>query len=491
MKKAENELPMSEHKLRRRVKDPEHQGSMELGASAGIESPDTGRELGRERERMDHLSYVLKSVRTIHQTISRETDRERLVRNICDNLVRHRGYLSAIIILFGDKGEMPLTASAGIDEALISTLQEQINSGKMPHCIGIASAEGDTVAVEGMAAECEDCPLKRVFVNRREFIVRLNIGERTFGVLSVSIPAQLIADELERSLFHAVGVEIALALGYFETEELKKKAEQLLKEQKAEQLLKEQKAEQLLKEQKHLEELVEKRTSELRGSNEELQHFAYVASHDLQEPLRMISSFLQLLSSRYSGKLDKDADEFIKYAVDGAVHLQNMIDDLLAISRVDSRGKEFTDVEMKNVIEDVLDNLAVLIDDEKVNISVGDMPTIKADRSQMTQLTQNLVENAIKFRGKDTPRIEISAKRGKGEWIFSIRDNGIGIDSKYFERIFVVFQRLHAGDAYKGTGIGLSIAKKVVERHKGRIWLESEVGKGSIFYFTIPYVKGS
>ena len=491
MKKAENELPISEHKLCGRVKDPEHQGSMELGASAGIKSPHPGSEHGRELERMDHLSYVLKSVRIIHQATSSETDRERLVRDICDGLVRHRGYLSAIILLLGNNGEMPLIASAGIDEALISTLQGQINSGKMPYCIGIASAEEDPIVVEGMAAECEGCPIKRVFVNRREFIVRLNIGERTFGVLAVSIPAQLTSDELERSLFHAVGVEIALALGYFETEELKKKAEQLLKEQKAEQLLKEQKAEQLLKEQKHLEELVEKRTSELRGSNEELQHFAYVASHDLQEPLRMISSFLQLLSSRYSGKLDKDADEFIKYAVDGAVHLQNMIDDLLAISRVDSRGKEFTDVEMKNVIEDVLDNLAVLIDDEKVNISVGDMPTIKADRSQMTQLTQNLVENAIKFRGKDTPRIEISAKRGKGEWIFSIRDNGIGIDGKYFERIFVVFQRLHAGDAYKGTGIGLSIAKKVVERHKGRIWLESEVGKGSIFYFTIPYVKGS
>jgi signal transduction histidine kinase len=473
MKKAENELPISEHKLCGRVKDPEHQGSMELGASAGIKSPHPGSEHGRELERMDHLSYVLKSVRIIHQATSSETDRERLVRDICDGLVRHRGYLSAIILLLGNNGEMPLIASAGIDEALISTLQGQINSGKMPYCIGIASAEEDPIVVEGMAAECEGCPIKRVFVNRREFIVRLNIGERTFGVLAVSIPAQLTSDELERSLFHAVGVEIALALGYFETEELKKKAEQLLKEQK------------------HLEELVEKRTSELRGSNEELQHFAYVASHDLQEPLRMISSFLQLLSSRYSGKLDKDADEFIKYAVDGAVHLQNMIDDLLAISRVDSRGKEFTDVEMKNVIEDVLDNLAVLIDDEKVNISVGDMPTIKADRSQMTQLTQNLVENAIKFRGKDTPRIEISAKRGKGEWIFSIRDNGIGIDGKYFERIFVVFQRLHAGDAYKGTGIGLSIAKKVVERHKGRIWLESEVGKGSIFYFTIPYVKGS
>ena len=473
MKKAENELPISEHKLCGRVKDPEHQGSMELGASAGIKSPHPGSEHGRELERMDHLSYVLKSVRIIHQATSSETDRERLVRDICDGLVRHRGYLSAIILLLGNNGEMPLIASAGIDEALISTLQGQINSGKMPYCIGIASAEEDPIVVEGMAAECEGCPIKRVFVNRREFIVRLNIGERTFGVLAVSIPAQLTSDELERSLFHAVGVEIALALGYFETEELKKKAEQLLKEQK------------------HLEELVEKRTSELRASNEELQHFAYVASHDLQEPLRMISSFLQLLSSRYSGKLDKDADEFIKYAVDGAVHLQNMIDDLLAISRVDSRGKEFTDVEMKNVIEDVLDNLAVLIDDEKVNISVGDMPTIKADRSQMTQLTQNLVENAIKFRGKDTPRIEISAKRGKGEWIFSIRDNGIGIDGKYFERIFVVFQRLHAGDAYKGTGIGLSIAKKVVERHKGRIWLESEVGKGSIFYFTIPYVKGS
>ena len=236
-------------------------------------------------------------------------------------------------------------------------------------------------------------------------------------------------------------------------------------------------------------EKLSKSNKELRQTNKELQQFVYVASHDLQEPLRMIASFLELLSRRYSGKLDKDADDFIKYAVDGAICLQIMITDLLSLSRIDNRGKEFTDVDMKIIIQEVLTNLVVAIDDVKANISVGDMPTIKANRSEVIQLIQNLVENAIKFRGKDPPKIEISAKRGKGEWIFSVRDNGIGIDSQYFERIFVIFQRLHSGDVYEGTGIGLAIAKKIVERHWGHIWLESEIDKGSTFYFTIPDVR--
>jgi len=429
--------------------------------------------LARAQERIDHLDSVLESVRSIHAAVPNETDRRRLARIICDDLVKHRGYLSAVIILFGDENEMPFTASAAIDEALISTLQEQINNGKMPHCVAIATKEDKAIEVEYTVAECEaSCPIKRTFVNRKEFITRLSLGERSFGVLVVSTLAQLDVGETELALFQAVGVEIALTLGYIEANEIRRTKELLL----------------LNKD--HLEALIEERTSELRVSNEELQHFAYVASHDLQEPLRMISSFLQLLSNRYSGKLDKDADEFIRYAVEGAARLQNMINDLLAFSRADSKRAEFIDVEMKDVIEDVLDILATRIDDGKVNISVGDMPTIKADRFQMMHLTQNLVENAIKFRGKNTPRIEISAKRGKGEWIFSVRDNGIGIDCKYFERIFVIFQRLHARDAYEGTGIGLSIAKKIVERHGGRIWLESEVDKGSIFYFTIRDSKG-
>ncbi len=225
---------------------------------------------------------------------------------------------------------------------------------------------------------------------------------------------------------------------------------------------------------------------ELKRSNDELQQFAYIASHDLQEPLRMIASYLELLSRRYEGKLDDDADEFIGYAVDGANRLQGMINDLLAFSRVGTRGKQFSKIDFNNVLKESMLNLKMAIEDNGAIITTGPLPIVVADPGQLVQLLQNLLSNAMKFRGDDTPRIHISAERGIGEWVFSVQDNGIGIEAQYSERIFIIFQRLHAGRKYSGTGIGLAICKKIVERHGGKIWLESEPGKGARFIFSIP-----
>lgn len=231
---------------------------------------------------------------------------------------------------------------------------------------------------------------------------------------------------------------------------------------------------------------LEHSVKELARSNAELQQFAYVASHDLQEPLRMVSSYTQLLAKRYRGRLDADADDFIAFAVDGAARMQKLIQDLLAYSRVGTRNLERQAVSMDSVLEYATDMLQLVIKDTDAAVTHESLPSIKVDERQMTQLFQNLISNAIKFRGQEPPRIHVSATRLDGEWLFSVHDNGIGIEPQYADRIFVIFQRLHNRDDYPGTGIGLAICKKIVERHGGRIWMESEPGKGSTFFFTVP-----
>lgn len=244
-------------------------------------------------------------------------------------------------------------------------------------------------------------------------------------------------------------------------------------------------------EQKKAESKVKSTTEELERSNKELEQFAYIASHDLQEPLRSISSFAKLLARRYKNKLDPDADEFIDYITNGTKRMQRMIDDLLILSRVGTKGKEFLPTDIKEVINDVLTNLKTLIEKNQAIITFDNMPIVNVDQTQLNQLFQNLIDNAIKFRKKDViPKIHISAKQEGNEWIFSVQDNGIGIDPKNFSKLFVIFQRLHSREEYPGTGIGLVICKKIVARHGGRIWVESEIGKGSIFYFSIPIKRG-
>ncbi len=239
-----------------------------------------------------------------------------------------------------------------------------------------------------------------------------------------------------------------------------------------------------------LEQRVAERTAELMRSNEELQQFAYVASHDLQEPLRMVASYAQLLEKRYRGKLDKDADEFIGYVVDGASKMHQLINDLLAYSRLDTRGSHFTPTDCREVLEDVIENLKIAVEESNAVVTHSPLPTVVADGTQMVQLLQNLIGNALKFRRRDCrPQVRVAAEARNGAWLFSVADNGIGIDPRHAERIFVIFQRLHRRE-FRGTGIGLAICKKIVERHGGRIWVESQPDKGSTFYFTLPRTGG-
>ncbi|MDQ2693668.1 MAG: ATP-binding protein [Chloroflexota bacterium] len=233
------------------------------------------------------------------------------------------------------------------------------------------------------------------------------------------------------------------------------------------------------------EEQLRQQADELERSNRELEQFAYVASHDLQEPLRIVSSYVQLLARRYKGKLDQDADEFINYAVEGASRMKTLINDLLAYSRVGTRGKELAPVQMEEVFERVSRNLKIALQESNATLTHDPLPVVLADSSQMIQLLQNLIGNAIKFRDTKPPRVHLGVRRQEEHWLFFVRDNGIGIDPEYRERIFIIFQRLHNQHEYPGTGIGLAICRKIVERHGGQIWVESASGDGATFYFTL------
>jgi PAS domain S-box-containing protein len=252
-------------------------------------------------------------------------------------------------------------------------------------------------------------------------------------------------------------------------------------------------------ERKRAESDLEQQRAELARSNAELEQFAYISSHDLQEPLRMVASYMELLERRYKGKLDKNADDFIGFAVDGARRMQRLINDLLAYSRVGRHDQPFASVSCEALLDQALDNLQLVILESKASINHDPLPDVLGDETQLVQLFQNLVGNAIKFHGKKIPRVHISASlsresalppgdgsKGKEEWLFSVRDNGIGIDPQYAERIFIIFQRLHNREQYTGTGIGLAICRKIVQHHGGRIWVESTPGSGATFYFTLP-----
>jgi light-regulated signal transduction histidine kinase (bacteriophytochrome) len=231
--------------------------------------------------------------------------------------------------------------------------------------------------------------------------------------------------------------------------------------------------------------LLEK-VDELYRSNEELGQFAYVASHDLQEPLRMVASYTQLLSRRYKGKLDADADEFIAFAVDGASRMQRLIQDLLMFSRVGTKGRELVESSSEGALEQAVLNLRGAITESGALVTHDPLPSVLADETQLIQLFQNLVGNAIKYQNPGVPRVHISASRNPGKkWLFSVKDNGLGIDEQYFDRIFGMFQRLHKREEFAGTGIGLAICKKIVERHGGNISVESQVGHGSTFRFAL------
>jgi PAS domain S-box-containing protein len=241
-----------------------------------------------------------------------------------------------------------------------------------------------------------------------------------------------------------------------------------------------------ISERKQTEEKFARIMADLESSNKELEQFAYVASHDLQEPLRMVSSYTQLLAQRYEGQLDDTARKYIHYAVDGAIRMQTLINDLLAYSRVGTRSQPLAPTDSHSALGEAIRNLVVMIEENHAIVTNDDLPTVRADASQLVLVFQNLLANAIKFRREDLPRVHVSAQDHGREWVFSVQDNGIGIAPQHAKRVFVIFQRLHTREEYPGTGIGLAVCQRIVERHGGKIWFESEPGKGATFFFTLP-----
>ncbi|MEX2561197.1 MAG: ATP-binding protein [Pirellulales bacterium] len=244
-------------------------------------------------------------------------------------------------------------------------------------------------------------------------------------------------------------------------------------------------------ERKRSEQALAQRAEELARSNRDLEQFAYVASHDLQEPLRMVAGYVKLLAQRYRGKLDADAGEFIDYAVDGATRMQRLINDLLAYARLGNGGKPLQPTDCDAVLTEALSNLQAAIQETGAEVTHSTLPAVEADAGQLVLVFQNLLSNALKFRGPEPPRVHVEAVREEPMWRFSVQDNGIGIEPRYFERIFLIFSRLHGRAEYPGTGIGLAICKKIVQRHGGCIWLDSQPGRGATFYFTIPAAVGA
>jgi light-regulated signal transduction histidine kinase (bacteriophytochrome) len=240
----------------------------------------------------------------------------------------------------------------------------------------------------------------------------------------------------------------------------------------------------------HLE--LERRAGDLERSNAELEQFAYVASHDLSEPLRMVSSYLQLLRRRYRGALDDDADTFIDFAVDGAARMRDLIDDLLTYSRVGRDGVEPGQVDLQEAVAGTLRSLSAAIDDAGATVDVAELPWVTGDRAGLGQVLQNLMANALKFRAPDrSAQVQVDAQRFIGGWCVTVADNGIGIAPEHADRSFKMFQRLHTRDAYEGTGIGLAVCRRIVERHRGRIWVEPTPGGGATFRFTLPDGPGT
>lgn len=246
-----------------------------------------------------------------------------------------------------------------------------------------------------------------------------------------------------------------------------------------------------IEERQRAEELLRQKAQELARSNADLEQFAYLVSHDLQEPLHVASGFLQLLARRYRSKLDAKGKEFIDCALDSLSRMEQLIKDILDYSRVTTRGKEFEKVDTNAVLAQVLKDLSLTIKEKQASITYETLPEVVADKSQLARVFQNLIGNALKFSGDQSPRVHVGARSTDGGYLFWVQDQGIGIDPKHCESIFLMFQRLHSREEYPGTGIGLAICKKIVERHGGRIWVESTPGRGSTFYFTIPLRRGT
>jgi signal transduction histidine kinase len=414
-------------------------------------------------EEEERRSAQLAAISEVARDITSLLDLDKLLHRVVESLVETFGYYYANVLIVDEEAEeIVLTASAGQTGRAFEGFRLKIGEQGIT---GWVARSGEPLLVNDVDNEPRYQFVEELADTKSELAVPIKLKGKVIGVLDVQSNEAGAFDEMDLSTLVTLADQLAVAI---ENARLYESVQQ--------ELTKRKRAEEKLKET----------LAELERSNRELEQFAYVASHDLQEPLRMVSSFTQLLARRYKDKLDADANEFITYAVDGANRMQKMISDLLTYSRVGTRGKPFEPICCEAVLDQAVTNLQVAIEESGAVVTHDPLPTLMADGTQLVQLFQNLIGNAIKFRSDVPPEIHIGVERTDSEWRFSVRDNGIGIDPQHHDRIFMIFQRLHSREEYPGTGIGLAICKRIVERHGGRIWVESQPGKGATFYFTIP-----
>ena len=419
--------------------------------------------LNETLKKYSHLNQTLLALRDSSHVMIHATDETRYLNDLCKIIVDDCGHSMVWIGFTEDKGKKVIpVAYAGFDEDYIKNLDitwEDTERGQGP--TGTAVRTGKPCICENMDTDPKFKPWRKEALKRgyaSSIVFPLISNDKVFGALNIYSEEPNPFSEDEKKLLKELSVDISYGITSLRLRIAHDEAEKALRES----------------------------FIEVERSNAELEQFAYVTSHDLREPLRMISSFLQLLERRYYDQLDEDANEFIGFAVDGAKRLDAMINDILIYSRVANKDKNFTNVKCEKVIDEAYLNLNASIEETKAKISYDPLPTIKMDENLMIQLFQNLISNAIKYRSEKIPKIHINAIKEDKHWLFGIKDNGIGIPQEHSEKIFTIFQRLHTRDEYDGTGIGLAIAQNIVHQHGGEIWVESEPGEGSTFYFTIP-----
>lgn len=439
----------------------------------------------RVRERTAALERAGRALRMLYecnQIIVHAADEMDFLREICRTIVEVGGYRMAWVGFAEQdrKKTVHPVAQAGYEEGYLETLNitwTDTERGRGP--TGTAVRTGKPSIGRNFLTDPDFEPwraeaLKRGYAS--SISIPMITDGRTLGALTMYAVEPDAFDIEEVKLLKELTDDIAYCISALHIRAEHKRAE-----------------EELIKYQNNLEGMVEKRTQELKKvseelarSNADLQQFAYVASHDLKEPLRTIAGFVGLLAKRYKNSLDEKTHEYIKYSIDGAKRMQDLITDLLEYCKVGTKGTEFQATDSSLILSKTISNLSAAIEESGAVVTYDKLPTVMGDPSQLSSLFQNLIGNAIKYRGKETPRVHVSAEEKANEWVFSVRDNGIGIDPKFKDRIFAVFQRLHTSGEYSGTGIGLAICKKIVELHGGKIWVESEPGRGSTFYITIP-----
>jgi signal transduction histidine kinase len=412
------------------------------------------------------LNRTLLALRHSSFAIMHAADEASYLDEICKIIVNDCGHSMVWIGVTEEKSMMVLpVAYAGLEEDYLNQLNIKLDDSKRGQGpTGTAIRTGKPYICENMLQDPRFIPWREEAIKRgyvSSMVLPIMYNEKVFGALNIYSKKTYPFSNEEKKLLQELVEDISFGITSLRLREAHDKAEKALRESMI----------------------------DVERSNAELEQFAYVTSHDLREPLRMITSFLQLLERRYKDQLDQDANEFIGFAVDGAKRLDAMINDILIYSRVSYKERILTPVNFNKVLEKVNLNLKTSIEETSAEVKHDRLPTLLMDEQLMIQLLQNLIGNAIKYRSEKTPQIHISAKKESDQYVFKVQDNGIGISPEHLERIFTIFKRLHTNEEYEGTGIGLSISQKIVHQHGGHIWVISKLGKGSKFYFTIPIIS--